>query len=584
MAMVPTYTNKASVPGSTGMQNVPLSLATSPLTGMGEGITQVASALDAAGQRIQRRENVINRSRDENAFKTMVSTEWQRVQDEGLTTATMQGFNSFVQDNLAKTVGAHQGDSDSSALLGSSLSDVASLFERSAISATRTVQIEELSRTYADKLNPLLKGIADGSIDYAAAVTSLNTFASGEGTVGEALPDSNAMDLYDSAQSMFALASIDRDLSKGTAEGVKSAREKFNENPSFARILEPAQLLKITKRISDQEYAINTANIEYATKRTQFAIDNGYPDYNSVPPYLKLLHASEGKAGGPTVPLTEAGKTIADRKVLMARNNNDSDSPEVKAFDALIAEESSAISQSPTGKLFADLKRMQDSGVPKDDPALQAIEAEINEKNPEWVATRDRKEKWPNASISFKDFNNKALALEADAKKALMYLTNEKTYADALKAVKDREFSLYTTGFVGSTMSLMGGSNINELNSILTRIGGSAMLDALSQLKASSPTGASGMGALNETEGNALRFQKGALDIKAPATTAQTLIDLIEGTNSTIRSQEAALKSAFPTLGADINAMFADVKTNNGGDKGDDKPIKYDDKGNPVNG
>ena len=92
------------------------------------------------------------------------------------------------------------------------------------------------------------------------------------------------------------------------------------------------------------------------------------------------------------------------------------------------------------------------------------------------------------------------------------------------------------------------------------------------------------MGALNETEGNALRFQKGALDIKAPATTAQTLIDLIEGTNSTIRSQEAALKSAFPTLGADIRAMFADVKTNNGGGKGDDKLIIYEAEGNIVNG
>jgi len=584
MAMVPKYTSKASVPGSTGMQGVPLSLATSPLSGAGEGIMQVASAIDEAGQRIQRREDVINRSRDENAFKTMVSTEWQRVQDEGLTTATMQGFNSFVQDNLAKTVAAHQGSPDSSALLDSALSGVAGTFERSAISATRTAQIEELSKTYSDKLNPILNGIADGSTDYAAAVTSLNAFAFGEGTVGEALPDSNAMDLYDSALSMFALASIDRDLSKGTAEGVKAAREKFNENPSFATILTPAQLLKITKRISDQEYAINTANIEYATKRTQFAIDNGYSDYNSVPPYLKLLYASEGKAGGPTVPLTEAGKVAFDRRNLMARNNNDPDSPEVKAFDALIADESAAVSQSPTGKLFADLKAMKDGGVPEDDPARQALQAEINEKNPEYVAARDRTEKWPNASISFKDFNNKALALEADAKKALMYLTNEKTYADALKAVKDGEFSIYTTGFVGSAMSLRGGSNINELNSILTRIGGSTMLDALSQLKASSPTGASGMGALNETEGNALRFQKGALDIKAPATTAQTLIDLIEGTNSTIRSQEAALKSAFPTLGAEIKAMFADAETNNGGDKGDGKTIKYDDKGNPING
>ena len=42
MAMVPKYTSRASVPGRTGMQTIPLSLATSPLIGVGKGLTQVA--------------------------------------------------------------------------------------------------------------------------------------------------------------------------------------------------------------------------------------------------------------------------------------------------------------------------------------------------------------------------------------------------------------------------------------------------------------------------------------------------------------------------------------------------------------
>jgi hypothetical protein len=42
MAMVPKYTSRASVPGRTGMQTIPLSLATSPLSGAGEGLTQIA--------------------------------------------------------------------------------------------------------------------------------------------------------------------------------------------------------------------------------------------------------------------------------------------------------------------------------------------------------------------------------------------------------------------------------------------------------------------------------------------------------------------------------------------------------------
>ena len=80
------------------------------------------------------------------------------------------------------------------------------------------------------------------------------------------------------------------------------------------------------------------------------------------------------------------------------------------------------------------------------------------------------------------------------------------------------------------------------------------MLDALSALKSASPTGASGRGALNQTEGDALRFQEGALDSSAPQTTAATLIDLIENTDSIINSQLNAFKSAFPTRGVNITA------------------------------
>jgi hypothetical protein len=50
--MVPKYTSRASVPGSTGMQPVPLSLASSPLSGVGEGLTKVARQLEAAADRI----------------------------------------------------------------------------------------------------------------------------------------------------------------------------------------------------------------------------------------------------------------------------------------------------------------------------------------------------------------------------------------------------------------------------------------------------------------------------------------------------------------------------------------------------
>jgi hypothetical protein len=58
VAMVPTYKRQNSVPGSTGMQNIPLSLASSPLSDIGEGITKVAKEIeDYADIQIKREED-----------------------------------------------------------------------------------------------------------------------------------------------------------------------------------------------------------------------------------------------------------------------------------------------------------------------------------------------------------------------------------------------------------------------------------------------------------------------------------------------------------------------------------------------
>ena len=89
MAMVPTYKRQNSVPGSTGMQNIPLSLASSPLSDIGEGITKIGAAAgkyadakrkeDAiVATRIQTREDVINSQRAIELFKQNEDLEYQR--------------------------------------------------------------------------------------------------------------------------------------------------------------------------------------------------------------------------------------------------------------------------------------------------------------------------------------------------------------------------------------------------------------------------------------------------------------------------------------------------------------------------
>ena len=567
MAMVPKYTSRASVPGSTGMQPVSLSLATSPLEGAGEGITQVAGQLEAAAGRVQKREDVISRGRDEGAFKTAVSTEWQRVQDqEDLTDRKTFGtFNAFVNQQKANLLLNHRGSANSSTLLDAGLTDLAGRYERSAISATREAQVSSLSKQFGNEGNQIIAQVASGAMDTDTAFVEITKFAVGDDTVGGALPTNVRLDLVDALQSQIIITKIESDLSRGDEAGIAAAKATLDQNPSFNEILSPKELGSITKKISDQETAINIADIAIAKGRQKFAGDMGYSNYAAVPPAMKILYASGGKIAPPK-PYTfqsDVGKQARDRQQLVAMAGGNQNAATVKAFDESIAQSNKTAASSKVGKLIQDLDNLAKQNVSKNDPRVQAIQTEINNENPEYVAEEDRIQKFVPAVAAFETFNRQALSLEKDAKKALMLLTGEKTFLDAEKAAVQKSFSTYTSGSLSALMQFTPGSDRNELDAILTRIGGKAMLDALSELKAASPTGASGMGALNETEGNALRFQEGALDANAPQTTSATLIDLIKNTNSVINSQLDAFKAAFPTRGEDITANLVGSTSGN---------------------
>ena len=87
------------------------------------------------------------------------------------------------------------------------------------------------------------------------------------------------------------------------------------------------------------------------------------------------------------------------------------------------------------------------------------------------------------------------------------------------------------------------------------------LIDSLAALKNASPTGSTGMGALNETEGNALRFQDGALTIDAPMTTLNSLIGIIDNTDVAIVNQTRFFDHAFRTVNIGSTPDAADGGT-----------------------
>jgi hypothetical protein len=567
MAMVPKYTSQASVPGGTGMQGIPLSLATSPLSGAGEGLTKVASALDAAATRIQNREDVISRNRDAEAFKTTVSTEWQRVQDQDDLTnrKTFESFNAFVNQQKAISLSNHSATSsaNSLALFDSDLTNLAGSYERAAVSATREAQIGSLSKQFGDKGNQIISKVASGAMDVPEAFLEINKFAVGDDTVGGALPTNVTLSLVDALQSQIIITKIEDDLRFGDEAGIARAKARLDQNPHFAEILSTSQLVKIEQRIRDQETAVAIADINIAKGRQKFAGDMGYPNYAAVPPAMKILYASGGKIAPPKPYEMQSpeGKQAQDRAYLVA-NNGGPDSPAVKAFDQQIAaaERAKSLSGAPEiVKLFAEKDRLIAAGTPPNDPTVRAIDEQINEKSPTFKLERERAEKFPKVIAGYERFVQQSGLSTKEAKQALMLMTGKENIKDARQAVLDNEFSI--RGYSSKIAETRPGSDVNELKNLLLSIGGRVFVDTLGVMKASSPTGSTGVGSVSDIEGQKFTFAKGALDWMSPRATAETLIGLIDTVDSVTAAQEKALMSAFPTLGADY---FKEIDINAG--------------------
>ena len=89
-------------------------------------------------------------------------------------------------------------------------------------------------------------------------------------------------------------------------------------------------------------------------------------------------------------------------------------------------------------------------------------------------------------------------------------------YTTANNAFGDIERALsggVPTGLVGRGGAMIPGTSAYDLNQSLETLKALVMVDTLGQLKAASPTGASGFGALSDTEGRRIAAMKGSLDI-----------------------------------------------------------------------
>tara|TARA_R110000823_G_scaffold289762_1_gene408083 strand:+ start:179 stop:1933 length:1755 start_codon:yes stop_codon:yes gene_type:complete len=579
------FMRRATVPGTTGVQPYNVNSATDPFEGAQEGLEKISSKLSAAGERVQNREDVINRGRDENTFKTNVSTEWQRVQDqEDLTNqATFQKFNSYVESQKATLLNNHYGGPNSSTLLESGLSDLAGGYERAAISATREAQIGDLTRQFGEKANVLISGVASGEMDINEAVVKIKEFTDGPHTLGSALPTSTELQLVDALQSQLIILAVNQKLD-GTEKGVEAAKALLDQNPSFEGVLSSDQLGKVVKKINDQETAINIADIKMVQDRQNIAKKLGYDNYNQIPAHIKIAHTLGTPLPGPYKMQTSAGKTAADRANLVAQAGGDPNNLALLAFDKQInlAEDAKRLAGAPEiVKMYAELNKLEAEANPKNIPMINALKEQINQKSPSFILQQERVEKFPKAVASYDAFLKKSELQIRDAQKALFLITGEEDIEAAKKAITKKEFKIQ--GLTSKIGLLRPGSPVIELKELLTAVGGRVFLDTFQEMKMNSPTGSAGMGALSDIEGEKITFSKGALNWEAPEATANTLVGIIEGMQSVRASQRKALSLAFPTLGKDYVSPDNETVGKRDGSVVVDRPL-YDLEGKGVGG
>lgn len=168
----------------------------------------------------------------------------------------------------------------------------------------------------------------------------------------------------------------------------------------------------------------------------------------------------------------------------------------------------------------------------------------------EYLSPKQRKEQEDAAKLEQARKNQKSFVLQ-NAKTQMTSLDN------ALAMVPEKGIS-WNTGLTGSALSMLPGTEARNLQAELDTIGSGSMLQTMQALKAASPTGATGMGALSDSEGKLLRDSMGSLDTwQSPEQLRRNLLN--------IRKTYVDLLTSWGYSPEEVESLFAVPKAQTGG-------------------
>jgi len=275
--MVPKYTSRASVPGSTGQQQVSLSLASSPLSGVGEGLTKVAGQLEAAAGRIQAREDIISSAVANDEFEQETLKDYNATIEAGNVLDpklnTIGNFNAGVEQRIMQTVNNFGGSANAKAQLEASLRSRAGQYANQMIRYQNTEQRKYITGKAQNEIAPVAASVAQDPRNLRSAFNNVDVIVS---KYAAALDPESERTVRDAGRSAVMEQAVTGLLNRGAW---KEANSMLMDNPILMRYLDPSKKDQFNRQIANFAQAENKSRVEMAGKFAQLDAIRaaGYP-------------------------------------------------------------------------------------------------------------------------------------------------------------------------------------------------------------------------------------------------------------------------------------------------------------------
>ena len=239
MARVPVYQRQQSIPGTTGQQYASMSLAgennMAQLTG---AVSEVAGELQAAGKRIQRRQDKIAKSRAKDAYEAEALQNYTAFLDgeDILAKGTLEKFVSESEARLSQTLAGFQGSAEARADLEADLWSSHSAYKMDLIRKKNTAEREYIGGKINEAIAPVVSDLTKNPGNITAAFKQIDKIVKDN---EDLLGTMDEMKVRDQAYSLAMEKTIGGlMMSPG---GWRQADKMLQDNPLLAKHLSPSK-------------------------------------------------------------------------------------------------------------------------------------------------------------------------------------------------------------------------------------------------------------------------------------------------------------------------------------------------------